>query len=126
MKASKWINAGLMVAIATPLAAALAAGTANGPIGENSDTAARRATLPVHNEVTEPLPPTNGLSQTMAGGLTVATGVQYDETGSPAFYSAAPVPWTAEWYHVCEASYTSFDPHTGTYLGEDGDRHFCG
>jgi len=126
MLASKWINAGLMVAIATPLAAALAAGTSDGAIGEDSGTAALRAPAHTQFETVETLPaPDDGLSQTMAGGLTVATGVTYAQNGSPAFYSAAPVPWSAEWFHVCEASYTTFDPITGTYLGEDGERHFC-
>jgi|GEM_PF-3211885 len=129
MLATKWINAGLMVAIATPLAAALAAGTSNSPIGENSETAARRAPLVAQVEpappVAAPLPETDALSETMAGGLTVATGVQYADNSTSAYYSSAPVPWSAEWYHVCEASYTSFDPDSGTYLGKDGQRHFC-
>ena len=109
MLASKWINAGLMVAIATPIAAALAA--TDGPIGEDGDIAARRA--PLYAETTlpdAPLPETEGFSETMAGGLTVATGIQYAENKAEMMYSAGPVPWSMEWYHVCEASYTSFGP----------------
>jgi hypothetical protein len=34
--------------------------------------------------------------------------------------------WSNEWYAYCTNRYRSFDPKTGTYLGYDGQRHFCG
>ena len=38
---------------------------------------------------------------------------------------ASAEPWTPEWYDYCEGRYRSFDGDTGTYLGYDGQRHFC-
>lgn len=34
-------------------------------------------------------------------------------------------PWTPAWYRVCSQRYRSFDPTSGTFLGYDGQRHFC-
>jgi hypothetical protein len=31
----------------------------------------------------------------------------------------------SSWVTRCEASYRSFDPHSGTFRGEDGRRHRC-
>ena len=33
--------------------------------------------------------------------------------------------YTAEWVARCQARYRSFDASTGTYLGYDGQRHYC-
>lgn len=40
-------------------------------------------------------------------------------------YRAAFEPWTQSWYRACNARYRSFDPSSGTFLGYDGQRHFC-
>jgi hypothetical protein len=34
-------------------------------------------------------------------------------------------PWSAEWFRWCGDTYRSFDPDTGTFVGYDGDEHFC-
>ncbi|WP_370461231.1 BA14K family protein [Devosia yakushimensis] len=34
-------------------------------------------------------------------------------------------PWSAEWHRYCADRYRTFDPRTGTFLGSDGNRHFC-
>lgn len=47
----------------------------------------------------------------------------------PRIYAAPvagrPEPWSAAWYSYCESRYRSFDPRSGTFLGYDGQRHFC-
>ncbi len=53
----------------------------------------------------------------------------YEDYGYYDYSSTAPgygYPggWEA-WYAHCSAKYRSFDPATGTYLGYDGNRHFC-
>ncbi|MDZ5698015.1 MULTISPECIES: BA14K family protein [Phyllobacteriaceae] len=42
-----------------------------------------------------------------------------------ATYHYAPEPWSREWYRACDARYRSFDPSSGTFMGYDGQRHFC-
>ncbi|MCT7374827.1 BA14K family protein [Chelativorans salis] len=39
--------------------------------------------------------------------------------------SYSPEPWSREWYRACDARYRSFDPQSGTFMGYDGQRHFC-
>lgn len=34
-------------------------------------------------------------------------------------------PWSRAWYDYCSSAYRSFNPRTGTYVGFDGDEHFC-
>ena len=34
-------------------------------------------------------------------------------------------PWTPAWYDYCESRYRSFNPSTGTFMGYDGQSHFC-
>ncbi|KQO83713.1 BA14K family protein [Rhizobium sp. Leaf262] len=34
-------------------------------------------------------------------------------------------PWTNAWYDYCSQRYGSFNSRTGTYLGYDGQNHFC-
>ncbi len=36
-----------------------------------------------------------------------------------------PEPWSQGWYHYCQATFRTFDPASGTYMGYDGRRHFC-
>lgn len=40
-------------------------------------------------------------------------------------YRPSLEPWTPEWYSYCSATYRSFDAQTGTYMGYDGQSHFC-
>ena len=37
----------------------------------------------------------------------------------------APSRGSAEWNAYCASKYRSFDPATGTFLGYDGQRHYC-
>ena len=34
-------------------------------------------------------------------------------------------PWSAEWYDYCSNRYRSFSPRSGTFIGYDGQEHFC-
>ncbi|MGB3417845.1 MAG: BA14K family protein [Mesorhizobium sp.] len=34
-------------------------------------------------------------------------------------------PWTRAWYNYCSSRYRSFNGRTGTYVGYDGQAHFC-
>jgi hypothetical protein len=34
-------------------------------------------------------------------------------------------PWTPDWYRYCQDRYRSFDPRSGTFMGYDGQEHFC-
>lgn len=34
-------------------------------------------------------------------------------------------PWSPGWFRYCENRYRSFNPNTGTFVGYDGERHFC-
>jgi hypothetical protein len=46
----------------------------------------------------------------------------------PAFYGpvayGAP-PWTPDWYTYCAHRYPNFNPHTGYFIGPDGQPYFC-
>jgi hypothetical protein len=44
--------------------------------------------------------------------------VEYD-------YSGGIEPWSPAWFRWCGDTYRSFDPDTGTYMGYDGEEHFC-
>jgi hypothetical protein len=48
---------------------------------------------------------------------------------APARYYApvrtAAEPWTPQWERYCSYRYRSFDPSSGTYVGNDGRSHFC-
>lgn len=39
--------------------------------------------------------------------------------------SVALEPWTPAWFSFCEDTYRTFDPGTGTFMGNDGQEHFC-
>lgn len=61
-------------------------------------------------------------------GLAVGTMVGAAASGSgttTTYYRGSPQPWTSEWYAYCSSKYRSFDPSSGTFLGYDGQRHFC-
>ncbi|MBB4063421.1 BA14K family protein [Gellertiella hungarica] len=34
-------------------------------------------------------------------------------------------PWTQSWLRYCSQRYRTFDPSTGTFVGYDGQEHFC-
>ncbi|NTJ44478.1 BA14K family protein [Agrobacterium larrymoorei] len=34
-------------------------------------------------------------------------------------------PWSEAWYDYCSQRYGSFNPRSGTYMGYDGQTHFC-
>ena len=38
---------------------------------------------------------------------------------------ASAEPWSPEWYDYCRSKFRSFDERSGTFLGFDGQRHFC-
>jgi hypothetical protein len=44
-------------------------------------------------------------------------------------YYPAPVyqlrPWSPQWMRYCYDRYRTFDGRTGTFVGNDGMRHFC-
>ncbi len=46
----------------------------------------------------------------------------------PAYYGpvayGAP-PWTPDWYTYCAHRYPNFNPHTGYFIGPDGQPYFC-
>ncbi|MDI7860903.1 BA14K family protein [Rhizobiaceae bacterium n13] len=56
----------------------------------------------------------------------------YAEEG-PEYYPVRPRnvsggslrPWSAGWYEYCTERYRSFNAKTGTYVGYDGQKHFC-
>lgn len=39
--------------------------------------------------------------------------------------TAGAEPWSPEWLDYCRNRFRSFDDDSGTYLGFDGERHFC-
>ncbi|WP_367718433.1 BA14K family protein [Nitratireductor sp. GISD-1A_MAKvit] len=43
----------------------------------------------------------------------------------PVRYRATMEPWSREWFRYCANRYRSFDGRTGTFMGYDGQRHFC-
>lgn len=40
-------------------------------------------------------------------------------------YASGLEPWSPGWFRYCEDRYRTFNPSTGTFVGYDGDRHFC-
>lgn len=50
--------------------------------------------------------------------------VTYDDTMGGQQIAAAE-PWSPEWYDYCRSRFRSFDERSGTFLGYDGQRHFC-
>jgi hypothetical protein len=47
---------------------------------------------------------------------------EYPET---VYLDGALEPWSADWYNYCSDRYRSFDPQSGTFMGYDGQEHFC-
>ena len=41
------------------------------------------------------------------------------------YQSYSVEPWTGAWYEYCSQRYRSFNSRTGTYVGYDGQSHFC-
>ncbi|MEC9343597.1 MAG: BA14K family protein [Pseudomonadota bacterium] len=50
--------------------------------------------------------------------------VTYDDTVGGARVAGAE-PWSPGWFDYCRSKFRSFDDRTGTFLGYDGNRHFC-
>jgi len=46
-------------------------------------------------------------------------------TYEPVYAAGSLRPWSGPWYRYCEATYRSFDPRSGTFMGYDGRSHFC-
>ncbi|MBN9073708.1 MAG: BA14K family protein [Rhizobiales bacterium] len=40
-------------------------------------------------------------------------------------YEGSLRPWSRAWYRYCDQRYRTFDPGSGTYIGNDGREHFC-
>lgn len=52
----------------------------------------------------------------------------YYRAPQPAYYpepSYALRPWSPQWMRYCYDRYRTFDGRTGTFVGNDGMRHFC-
>lgn len=41
------------------------------------------------------------------------------------YYAGGIEPWTRDWYEYCSNRYRTFDARTGTFVGYDGQEHFC-
>jgi hypothetical protein len=50
---------------------------------------------------------------------------EYPETVYLDEYAGGLEPWSAEWYDYCSDRYRSFNPRSGTFVGYDGQEHFC-
>ena len=74
-----------------------------------------------------------GLFGFAAGAILGAAASQAGAAAAPAgttVYSEIPsaggFPAGSEgWLRYCSARYQSFDPASGTFLGDDGNRHYC-
>ncbi len=87
-----------------------------------------------------------GLATGLIVGSAIASAPRYDEPRyiDPPYepeYEAVPVyrapqpryyrpvadiePWTPQWERYCSYRYRSFDPSSGTFIGNDGRSHFC-
>jgi hypothetical protein len=87
-----------------------------------------------------------GLATGLIVGSAIASAPRYDEPryiDPPYAYDDAPVyrappryyrpvqvraavePWTPQWERFCSYRYRSFDPRSGTFIGNDGRSHFC-
>jgi BA14K-like protein len=56
---------------------------------------------------------------TLIGSALFAPRVVY----APAAYG--PPVWSPAWYTYCAQRYRSFNPHTGYFIGPDGQPYFC-
>jgi len=89
-----------------------------------------------------------GLATGLIVGSAIANAPRYDEpryidppvyeyddapvyrAPPPRYYRPVPVrasvePWTPQWERFCSYRYRSFDPRSGTFIGNDGRSHFC-
>jgi hypothetical protein len=61
-------------------------------------------------------------------GAAAALGIIGLAAGAIAGAALAPAPYVVgdpNWIAYCSSRYRSFDPMSGTYLGFDGNRHYC-
>lgn len=49
----------------------------------------------------------------------------YEETVGGGTRVAGTEPWSPAWYDYCRSKFRTFDDQTGTFMGFDGQRHFC-
>lgn len=65
----------------------------------------------------------------IAAGALADRGPVYDSPPpryAPRYaYQGSLRPWTRGWYQYCEDRYRTFDPGSGTYVGNDRREHFC-
>jgi hypothetical protein len=83
----------------------------------------------------------------LAGGLLLGSAIAsqpryyYDDEYAPPpvrYYAPPPPvyypgpyagnglrPWSPQWMRYCEGRYRTFDARSGTFVGNDGMRHFC-
>ena len=65
----------------------------------------------------------------LAAGAILGGAVTQGMTGSVATSAVPPAggyaPGTQGYLRYCSNKYRSFDPASGTYLGYDGNRHYC-
>ncbi|ESR23420.1 BA14K family protein [Lutibaculum baratangense] len=64
-----------------------------------------------------------GLAAGAIAGAAISSANRSSGSGIP---SAGGYPAGSDgWYRYCSSKYRSFDPGSGTYLGYDGQRHYC-
>lgn len=49
----------------------------------------------------------------------------YAEPSVITYDSGGLEPWSRGWFDYCSETYRSFNPDTGTFVGFDGQEHFC-
>lgn len=69
-----------------------------------------------------------GYRQDYDPGAAAALGIIGLAAGAIAGAALAPAPYAVgdpNWIAYCSSRYRSFDPASGTFLGNDGFRHYC-
>ena len=101
---------------------ALAAGIAGLAIGAIVGGLASQPSRPERVYIDPPYPPVYPTYQS----YTVYEAPRYQYRRPVYSYSYGGLePWTPSWYRACSQRYRSFDPSSGTFVGYDGQRHFC-
>lgn len=61
-----------------------------------------------------------------AGAIAAGVAANASQPRSSGVPSAGGYPYGSDgYYRYCSRKYRSFDPRSGTYLGYDGQRHYC-
>jgi hypothetical protein len=66
-----------------------------------------------------------GIAGLAAGALIGGAIASQQAAPPPPPYAVAPAGGGDEWLAYCSQRYRSFDPGSGTFLGNDGRRHAC-